>query len=108
MERHRAQRGCGSGNPAVKTVPREFQAVEENLRRAMRFFGGATGGGEVCALNGADAIYSGLDYGVFNIAVLSGAVGPRESLEARLSECARFYQRHNARWSFWLCEDLLD
>ena len=57
---------------------REYQIVEANLRAAMRFFGQATGSGDVSPLAGVDAIYSGLDYGVFNIAVLSEPVGVRQ------------------------------
>jgi GNAT superfamily N-acetyltransferase len=91
-----------------KRLPGEFQAVDENLRVAMRFFGGATGSGDICALAGVDAIFSGLDYGVFNIAVLSQPVGAGESLELRLKECVRYYEPRTPRWSFWLCEDLLE
>jgi GNAT superfamily N-acetyltransferase len=84
---------------------REFEPVEKNLRVAMRFFGEATGAGEIQKLAGATAIYSGLDYGVFNIAMLDG---PAAKLEPPLAECARYYMPRTARWSFWLCEDLLD
>jgi GNAT superfamily N-acetyltransferase len=93
---------------------RDFELVDHNLRAALRFFGQATGAGEIRALEGAVAIYSGLDFGVFNIAMLSAPVAeaPRgsrpEPLEARIAECGRFYQPHAVRWSFWLCEDLLD
>ena len=45
----------------------DFLTVEENLRTAMRFFGYATGTGEIVSLPGSVAMYSGLDYGVFNI-----------------------------------------
>ena len=51
----------------------DFQIVDANLRAAMRFFGGATGRGEIASLPGGVAMYSGLDYGVFNIAMLTGA-----------------------------------
>jgi len=75
----------------------------------MRFFGEATGGGDVCPLPGVEAIYSGLDYGVFNIAVLSEEVRANGGgLEARIAECARYYSARATRWSFWLCEDLLE
>lgn len=84
---------------------REFEPVEQNLRIAMRFFGEATGSGEIQKLPGVNAIYSGLDYGVFNIAMLDGSP---EKLEAPLIECARYYLPRTLRWSFWLCEDLLD
>jgi ribosomal protein S18 acetylase RimI-like enzyme len=84
----------------------EFLAVEENLRTAMRFFAEATGSGDICALPGALALFSGLDYGVFNIALLEGGGGT--NLEATLAEVARYFKKRTLRWSFWLCEDLLD
>src|SRR5437868_4250176 len=86
-------------------IVRDFQIVEQNLRVAMRFFGEATGAGDVCPLTGVEAIYSGLDYGVFNIAVLSEEVRANGGgLEARIAECARYYGARATRWSFWLCE----
>jgi ribosomal protein S18 acetylase RimI-like enzyme len=88
---------------------RDFQVVDANLRAAMRFFGGATGAGETRALDGALAIYSGLDYGVFNIALLEGH--PPEGIDGftqRLAQCARYFSQRATRWSFWLCEDSLD
>lgn len=88
---------------------REFLTVEENLRCAMRFFGEATGRGEVRALERTVAMYSGLEYGVFNISMLTRAVTPADGgLQAALSEAERFFKERTRRWSFWLCEDLLD
>lgn len=81
--------------------------MEENLRAAMRFFGEASGSGEVRPLDGSIAMYSGLDYGVFNIALLT-APAPDGHLETRLRDVARFFRERTLRWSFWLCEDLLD
>ncbi|HEY2842192.1 MAG TPA: GNAT family N-acetyltransferase [Bryobacteraceae bacterium] len=88
---------------------RDFQIVNTNLRSAMRFFGEATGLGEIHPLDGAMAIYSGLDYGVFNIALLEGD-SPEgiDGFKQRLAHCARYYAPRTKRWSFWLCEDLLD
>jgi|SRR5579871_3644810 len=107
----------------------DFLTVDENLRTAMRFFGGATGSGDVTSLPGTLAIFSGLDYGVFNIALLeesvvegkdgnAGGLAGRGGLtagdinagglEARLVHAARFFQERTLRWSFWLCEDMLD
>jgi GNAT superfamily N-acetyltransferase len=88
---------------------RDFQIVDANLRAAMRFFGDATGSGESRPLEGALAIYSGLDYGVFNIAMLEGT--PPDGIDGfttRLAHCARYFAPRTMRWSFWLCEDSLD
>ena len=68
---------------------RDYQIVNANLRSAMRFFGEATGSGDIHTLDGALAIYSGLDYGVFNIALLEGN-SPEgiDGLNQRLAQCA--------------------
>lgn len=88
---------------------REFLTVEENLRCAMRFFGEATGKGEVCAMDRTVAMYSGLEYGVFNIALLTRpATHGDGGLDAALSEAARYFKQRTKRWSLWLCEDLMD
>ena len=85
----------------------DFLTIDENLRTAMRFFGNATGSGEIRELEGSVAMFSGLDYGVFNIALLTRPVAEGE-LEARLSSMAKFFRERTLRWSVWLCEDMLD
>jgi ribosomal protein S18 acetylase RimI-like enzyme len=88
---------------------REFLMVEENLRCAMRFFGEATGKGEVRTLDRTVAMYSGLEYGVFNISLLSRPAAAHDGgLDAALAETAKYFKKRTERWSFWLCEDLLD
>jgi GNAT superfamily N-acetyltransferase len=82
--------------------------VEDNLRVAMRFFGEATSAGEVHVTDGLEIVYSGLDYGVFNMALLARPVTSERDLVALLSTAGRFYHERKSRWSFWLCEDLLD
>jgi GNAT superfamily N-acetyltransferase len=87
----------------------DFLTVEENLRAAMRFFGYATGTGEIASLPGSVAMYSGLDYGVFNIAMMEGHVSRAGlTLEQRLVEIAHYFKPRTPRWSLWVCEDLLD
>lgn len=88
---------------------REFLTVEENLRCAMRFFGEATGSGEVRQLDRTIAMYSGLEYGVFNISLLTRpAIHNDGGLDAALTETSLYFKKRTKRWSFWLCEDLLD
>ncbi|HXP87721.1 MAG TPA: GNAT family N-acetyltransferase [Bryobacteraceae bacterium] len=95
----------------------EFHSVEANLRAAMRFFGEATGRGDIQHLDGAVGIYAGLDYGVFNIALLERNAPERDGperaaltadLEHTLDACGAYFAARTPRWSFWLCEDLLD
>ena len=95
-----ARRSTDSSAPLAK--------VERNLRVAMRFFGQATGSGEVKLFERAEVVFSGLDYGVFNIAFLTSALSSPRDLEDVLEQCSRYYRGRRVRWSFWLCEDLLD
>jgi ribosomal protein S18 acetylase RimI-like enzyme len=87
----------------------DFEIIDQNLCTAMRFFGRATGSGEIVTLPGVEMIFSGLDYGVFNIAMLTETPSPRDhSLELRIAEAARYFKTRTPHWSFWLCEDRLD
>ena len=85
----------------------ELRLVDENLRAAMGFFAGATGSGHVETFDSSFAIHSGLDYGVFNIALLTQPIkpGPR-GLEGQLADCARFYQSRSSRWSFGCAKNI--
>lgn len=108
MESHDAGDRRGPGDFAVIIGLPEFEIVEANLRAAMRFFGEATGTGEVRELGGALGIYSGLDYGVFNIAMLDGPLLPAPGqMEHRIEQCREFFEPRTNRWSFWLCEEFL-
>lgn len=84
----------------------DFLIIDENLRAAMRFFGDATGSGTVREDDGVMAMYSGLDYGVFNIGLLTRPVNG--DLETRLKTMGKFFRERTLRWSVWLCQDMLD
>ncbi len=87
---------------------REYLIVDDNLRVAMRFFGNATGTGQISSFPGGSAIWSGTEYGVFNIAMLDGPPQGELGLAERIADAARFFKPRTPRWSFWLCEDHLD
>src|SRR4051812_26455100 len=112
MERHRPCDRRRSHDVTLKNAARamsDFTVIDENLRAAMRFFGYATGAGEIASVPGGIAIYSGLDYGVFNIAMLDGRVTQADpSLEQRVVEIGRYFKGKTPRWSLWVCEDMLD
>jgi GNAT superfamily N-acetyltransferase len=94
--------------PALLCDMCDYHNIEANLRAAMRFFGEASGSGCVETLDGGVAMFSGIDYGVFNISLLTSEVTEKDPLERRLAEIGRFFKSRTLRWSFWLCEDLLD
>jgi len=88
----------------------EALTLSENLREAMRFFGGARSGAEVRRLAALTLISSGIDYSVFNAAVLGSPVRGRgiDGLGIELREAEQFYLRRRLPWSFWVCEDLIE
>jgi len=88
----------------------EAAVLSDNLQEAMRFFGTARRGGEVRRLFAVTLISSGVDYSVFNAAVLGSAVRGRsiDSLAVELKQSAEFYRRRALPWSFWACEDLIE
>ncbi len=87
---------------------RTIAIVEENLRTAMRFFGEATGSGEIRDLEGVVVMNCGRDYGVFNIALLTSPVPSEAELAHSIEAAAKYFRARGFRWSFWLCEDLVE
>jgi GNAT superfamily N-acetyltransferase len=86
----------------------EAAVVSENLREAMRFFGRARSDGEVRDLSALTVISSGVDYGVFNAAVLCTALnGDVSTLSRQMDQSADFYRKKHLPWSFWACDDLI-
>jgi ribosomal protein S18 acetylase RimI-like enzyme len=81
-----------------------YEHIYANLQEAMRFFGNATGKGEVRVLDEATAIFSGLEYGVFNICLLDAM--PRD-VATSIASCSKFFRTRSRRWSVWICEDAL-
>ena len=83
----------------------DWEHIYANLREALRFFGDATGKGECRQLDNAIGIYAGIEYGVFNIALLDvESTDSKRSLDA----CAEFFGPHVRRWSVWICENAFD
>lgn len=86
-----------------------WQPVEENLRRAMRLFSLSTERGETREMSGVTLVSSGVDYSVFNSAMISGPVsGPDGGLDRCAAIAAVHFSARKLGWSFWLCEDWLD
>jgi ribosomal protein S18 acetylase RimI-like enzyme len=86
-----------------------WQPVERNLRRAMRAFSLASEGGEARDMPGVTLVSSGVDYSVFNSAMLSSPAPEGDGgLDRRAAIAAVHFSMRRVGWSFWLCEDLLD
>lgn len=88
-------------------MPDLFEAVDLNLRAAMCCYA-AGPAGEVCHRPGVSISSSGIDYSVFNAAMLTQAVQSVEEVERALATASTHYRMRGLGWSFWLCENLLD
>ena len=96
----------------------DFLTIHANLRTAMHFFGEATGTGSVTPLPGSLVIDCGLNYGVFNIAMLDETTldnirqnqllkSSEGDLQDRLEHIAKHFGDRKVRWSLWLCEEMI-
>lgn len=85
----------------------EYSIIEQNLRATMRFFGQASGCGDITERDGVLLIDSGVNYAVFNIAMLTSGVDSPEMLTRRTATAARYFEERKTRWSLWICDEML-
>jgi ribosomal protein S18 acetylase RimI-like enzyme len=64
-------------------------------------------GGRLQDLEGLTVVSSGIDFGVFNSAMLTNLAGARE-FESLVQRADMFFAEGSLRWSFWLCDDMLE
>jgi ribosomal protein S18 acetylase RimI-like enzyme len=81
-----------------------FKAVEENLRATLAVFGRAEKTGETRELPGVAVTSSGVQFSMFNSAVLTSPVETAAELERRLLTAAEFFEARRLGWSFWVCQ----
>jgi GNAT superfamily N-acetyltransferase len=81
-----------------------YQAVEQNLRTAMRSYSLIGDGSEAREYPGLVVASSGLDVPVFNSAMLTQ---PTDSIDSLVAIADVHFQARRLGWTFWLCEDML-
>jgi ribosomal protein S18 acetylase RimI-like enzyme len=85
-----------------------FHPVEANLRAAMRAYAGCTPLGEAREHPGIALVSSGVNFSVFNSAMLTYSVESPADLDQRLEIARVYFEQRRLDWSFWVCHDLLD
>jgi hypothetical protein len=85
----------------------EYEPVEGNLRETLKFFSLANDNGKVVESNDLLLISSGINYGVFNTALLKTRVDSEARLEEYIGQAHAFFGARGERWSFWVCQDLV-
>ncbi len=87
--------------------PTDCRIVAANLYLALQFFGKASSRGSVEERDGLLLIDSGVDYSVFNIAMLAEPIEQLRDLEIRLGLAAEWYKRLRTKWSLWICDQMV-
>ena len=85
-----------------------FEAVEENLHATLAAFGGARPSGETRELEGVAVTSSGVQYSMFNSAVLTAPVATPRELARRIETADGFFAARGLAWSLWVCEGWLE
>ena len=85
----------------------EFEPVEANLRETLKFFALANDNGLVVETDDLLLISCGINYGVFNTALLKHRVDSEEELQYYITQGHSFFGSRFERWSFWVCQDLV-
>ncbi|HYP06241.1 MAG TPA: GNAT family N-acetyltransferase [Bryobacteraceae bacterium] len=81
-----------------------YNAVEGNLRAAMRCYSNIGGDGEARDYPAVTVASTGLDVSVFNSAMLPG---PADSIDSAIAQAEVHFRARRLGWTFWVCEDLL-
>jgi GNAT superfamily N-acetyltransferase len=85
-----------------------IEAMEENLREMLGAFGRAKAAGDTRALPGLAVCSSGLQFAMFNGAVLTAPVEGASELDERIQAAGAYYASRGLRWSIWVCQGWLD
>jgi ribosomal protein S18 acetylase RimI-like enzyme len=81
--------------------------MESNLREMLAVFARAKAAGDVRALPGIAVCSSGLEFAMFNGAILTAPVGSVAELEERIQTAAAYYAARALPWSIWVCREWL-
>ncbi|MBV6431714.1 MAG: hypothetical protein IANPNBLG_01846 [Bryobacteraceae bacterium] len=86
---------------------RDFEIINENLRNALAAFSYVRHSGEVGETPGASLVHAGVNYSLFNTALLTEPVpGGPVPFSKVLDEAESFFRKRSAPWSLWFCDDL--
>lgn len=87
---------------------RDFEIINENLRNALAAFSYVRLSGEVDEAPGVSLVHAGVNYSLFNTALLTEPVpGGPVPFKNVLEEAESFFEKRSAPWSLWFCDDLL-
>ncbi|HWR52975.1 MAG TPA: GNAT family N-acetyltransferase [Bryobacteraceae bacterium] len=86
---------------------RGFETMEANLRATLGVFSLARPDGETRSEPGLALISSGVNYSMFNAALLTEPVSAPAALRRCLERAEAYFSAKRLPWSLWLCTDWL-
>lgn len=89
-------------------ISADAAVVNENLILALSAFSKVKPTGSVGRAPGLRLVRSGVNYGLFNTAVLSSPAVTEGEFEERIHGAGQIFAEHGVSWSLWYCEDLLE
>ncbi len=84
------------------------EAIDANLRAALAMFARPNPSGATKQLEGVAVASSGLQFSMFNSAILTSAVSSRDELRDRIRAAGKFFRSRGLPWSFWVCEGWIE
>jgi ribosomal protein S18 acetylase RimI-like enzyme len=84
-----------------------FRAMEENLRATLANFSRANSG-ETREFPGVAVTSSGVQFSMFNSALLTSPVSTPREIEQRIQTAGQFFAARNLPWSFWVCQGWIE
>ena len=86
----------------------DYEIINENLRQALAAFVRVRPGGQMAHAEGLSLVYAGVPYSLFNTALITAALPSHHGgFYDQIDRAEDFFQKHNAPWSMWFCEDML-
>jgi ribosomal protein S18 acetylase RimI-like enzyme len=83
-----------------------FEVVDQNLRDAMQCYAFCSPDGQVQRVGGVVLTSSGVNYSVFNSAMLTAPVETPNGMDLRIRLAEVHFAARGLGWSYWICEDL--
>lgn len=84
------------------------EEIEQNLRATLAVFARASSEGATEDLPGVAVTCSGIQFSMFNSAILTAPVPTARELETRIQRAEAFFRKRGFSWSFWVCQGWLD
>jgi ribosomal protein S18 acetylase RimI-like enzyme len=86
----------------------DVEEIEASLRATLAVFAEPNDAGETADLPGVTLSCSGIQFSMFNSAILTAPVATASDLDRRIRAAGEFFRSRRFAWSFWICAGWLE